>query len=417
MQIPPEPILKLKATLDKARTDAAWVADQETRNHKRKLIQQEIAELLNSLLAGKVSISEFRVTFDAKTRKEWDGFGLKGLSGAMFLNKLVKHVPDQSSLTDELRRVTLVPADANDGRKRMTDFLSYLQGLIANHLVSKEKIQPARSTFFLSAMWHMQDKDRWPIYYESARAVFKDEGIFVSSGDPVSDYFSFREAWLELIGQLSLTAWDLEGLLSVVNKGLPPEPPSPEDETTQPEEPIEVHADEIPQHTQVQWMLAKIGQKFGCKIWIAANDRSKVWENETLGSLSLSTLPNLGIGNDAQKIVSLIDVLWLKGSNQVVAAFEVESTTSIYSGILRMSDLAITCPNLTFDCFIAIPQSRAADVIRQLSRPTFQYLELHKRCRFFSFEDLKKEIDSIMKWAKDPSSMRDLAKSVGDVGE
>ena len=36
--------------------------------------------------------------------------------------------------------------------------------------------------------------------------------------------------------------------------------------------------------------------------------------------------------------IELIDVLWLDG-NAIVAAFEIESTTSIYSGLLRMSDL------------------------------------------------------------------------------
>ena len=38
-------------------------------------------------------------------------------------------------------------------------------------------------------------------------------------------------------------------------------------------------------------------------------------------------------------------MLWLKG-NAIVAAFEVESTTSIYSGLLRMSDLVAMQPNL-----------------------------------------------------------------------
>jgi hypothetical protein len=39
-----------------------------------------------------------------------------------------------------------------------------------------------------------------------------------------------------------------------------------------------------------------------------------------------------------RRTVEMIDVLWLKGS-AIVAAFEIESTTSIYSGLLRMSDL------------------------------------------------------------------------------
>jgi hypothetical protein len=38
------------------------------------------------------------------------------------------------------------------------------------------------------------------------------------------------------------------------------------------------------------------------------------------------------------RTIELIDVLWLDG-NSIEAAFEIEGTTSIYSGILRMSDL------------------------------------------------------------------------------
>ena len=36
--------------------------------------------------------------------------------------------------------------------------------------------------------------------------------------------------------------------------------------------------------------------------------------------------------------IELIDLLWLDG-NTIAAAFEIESITSIYSGLLRMSDL------------------------------------------------------------------------------
>src|SRR6266480_8049385 len=36
------------------------------------------------------------------------------------------------------------------------------------------------------------------------------------------------------------------------------------------------------------------------------------------------------------RTIALIDVLWLKG-NSIQAAFEIESTTSIFSGLLRMA--------------------------------------------------------------------------------
>jgi hypothetical protein len=50
-------------------------------------------------------------------------------------------------------------------------------------------------------------------------------------------------------------------------------------------------------------------------------------------------------------------VLWLKGQ-AVVAAFEIESTTSIYSGLLRMSDLISMQPNLTMPLYIVAPDEK-----------------------------------------------------------
>lgn len=421
-----ETVAKLRAALEEANADTAWVAKQQERNKERVRVQREIAQLLNNFLSGNLSTAEFREVFHRKTITDWAVFGLKGLSGAMFLNKLVKHVPDQVLLTSKLKEVLSVPGDINEGKTKMTGFLSYLNELIANQEVSKLKLQPARAIFFISSLWHIENREEWPIYYSSARSVLEDMGTLIPSRDLVSDYFTFREVWLELRGQLSLSAWDLEHLFRRLERigetKVSLEPPAsgsttnPTEELTE-EELIEIATAELPQHTEVQWMLAKVGQKLGCRIWIAGNDRSKIWNGEKLGNLSLPALPNLGIGNEAERIIRLIDVLWLRGSNQVVAAFEVESTTSIYSGLLRMSDLVLTVPNLAFDCYIAVPQSRASDVVKQLSRATFQDLELHKKCRFFTFEDLKREMESIMKWAKDPSSMRDLAKSVDDVSE
>ncbi len=174
----------------------------------------------------------------------------------------------------------------------------------------------------------------------------------------------------------------------------------------------------FPNHTQVQWLLAKIGKKLGCRIWIAANDHNKKWQGERLGDLSLKDMPYLGmVDPEVQRIIGLIDVLWIKGTNQIAAAFEVEQTTSIYSGLLRMSDLVVLVPILNFPLYIIAPKARMDQVRRELSRPTFQALELHKRCGFFSSEDLAKEVDNIMFWASNPSAIDRLALKIDDVNE
>lgn len=45
------------------------------------------------------------------------------------------------------------------------------------------------------------------------------------------------------------------------------------------------------------------------------------------------------------KTIEQIDVLWLK-RRSIVRAFEVEHTTSVCSGLLRMADLLVMQPNL-----------------------------------------------------------------------
>ena len=62
---------------------------------------------------------------------------------------------------------------------------------------------------------------------------------------------------------------------------------------------------------------------------------------------------------------------WINSKKEIVCAFEVECTTSIYSGILRMSDLAYSMPYNSIKCYIVAPESRTEKVVDEISRPTF----------------------------------------------
>jgi hypothetical protein len=150
----------------------------------------------------------------------------------------------------------------------------------------------------------------------------------------------------------------------------------------------------------------------GCHVWIAANDHNRTWQGERLGDLSMPKLPLLGLDSETQRIISLIDVIWVQGAKRVAAAFEIEHTTSIYSGLLRLSDLVALAPNLNFPLYIVTPESRMEKVRRELSRPTFQTLSLHEICGYFSFERLEAEAEGIMRWASSPSAVDKLAKKV-----
>ena len=135
----------------------------------------------------------------------------------------------------------------------------------------------------------------------------------------------------------------------------------------------------------------------GFEVWVARNDRGKSYNGQLLGAMlgMLDELPTQF--NDATtKTIELIDVLWLKG-NSIVAAFEIESTTSIYSGLLRMSDLLALQPNLALKLYLVAPEERRAKVQQEITRPTFVYRErpLREVCAFISFEKLMAQVEGV----------------------
>lgn len=117
----------------------------------------------------------------------------------------------------------------------------------------------------------------------------------------------------------------------------------------------------------------------GFDVWIAANDRTRPYAGSVLADACLTALPAVVMSAPGADAVRLIDVLWLyrdPRDGSVAAAFEVEHTTSIYSGIVRLLDLALgTAPGpapTRTALFLVAPDAREQDVREQLSRPAFR---------------------------------------------
>jgi len=182
----------------------------------------------------------------------------------------------------------------------------------------------------------------------------------------------------------------------------------------QPAEAAEV-AREPSDHSEVQWLLLKPGSDMGFDVWVARNDRGRQVRGQRFADLPKlkSELP-LQFDEATNRTIELIDVLWLKG-NAIVAAFEVESTTSIYSGLLRMSDLIAMQPNLNIPLYLVAPDERRQKVIDEVNRPTFRRLSppLSEVCRFISFSDLRKRIkeaEPLIRYLK-PEFLEELSES------
>jgi type II restriction enzyme len=126
-------------------------------------------------------------------------------------------------------------------------------------------------------------------------------------------------------------------------------------------------------HTEIQGWLRDLGLSLGYQVWIAANDASRSYGGGKLADGCLAVLPGPLANNGAVEAVRLIDVLWLDSSTGcVTAAYEVEHTTSIYSGIVRMLDLALgTAGEATRNFFLVAPDDRENEVRAQFARPAF----------------------------------------------
>jgi len=150
-------------------------------------------------------------------------------------------------------------------------------------------------------------------------------------------------------------------------------------------------------HTEMQYHLMILGAEMGLDSWVARNDRSRKWNGTALGDLPgvIQELPTQ-FNEATNRTIELIDVLWLKG-NSIMAAFEVECTTSIYSGLLRMSDLLALQPNLEINLFLVAPDERRDKVKQEILRPTFSLREkpLAEICGFLSFEKLTEKVEGI----------------------
>jgi len=155
----------------------------------------------------------------------------------------------------------------------------------------------------------------------------------------------------------------------------------------------------VSKHTEIQYNLLRLGADMGNDVWVARNDRSRQWQGQILGEMPrmVADLPTQ-FNEVTNKTIELIDVLWLKG-NSIVAAFEVESTTKIYSGLLRMSDLLALQPNLEINLFLVAPDDRREKVEQEILRPTFALREkpLAKVCGFIAFSTLLDKLQGIRK--------------------
>jgi hypothetical protein len=126
----------------------------------------------------------------------------------------------------------------------------------------------------------------------------------------------------------------------------------------------------VNQHSEMIAMLALIGKKQGHDIWIGRKeqpekDHSIVSQGKKLAEfMTVKRLHGDNAGN--QEVIENIDLLWIKG-NKIAAVFEVESTTSMMSAIMRGSNV-----DAEVDKYMVLPEEREAQLHNKMTSPLFR---------------------------------------------
>ena len=161
----------------------------------------------------------------------------------------------------------------------------------------------------------------------------------------------------------------------------------------------------------MQYHLLKIGTALGYDPIAAANDRGKCHGEVNFSFISLPKFPELKIEKGTLNTIQLIDAIWFeKNTNKIVCAFEVEKSTSIYSGILRLSDLAFSFSDNQTALFIIIPNNREKEVVLQLRRPSIKNNKVS--IKYILFSDLREHCDALWKFGDSHKILEKIAKTV-----
>ncbi|MFZ5608855.1 MAG: type II restriction endonuclease [Pseudomonadota bacterium] len=167
-------------------------------------------------------------------------------------------------------------------------------------------------------------------------------------------------------------------------------------------------------HTEVQAWLRDLGLALGYDVWIAANDRGRSHDGMPLAQGCLERLPDAIAASRGADAIRLIDVLWLERErDRVAAAFEVEHSTSIYSGIVRMLDLALSGSDLntTAGLFLVAPDSREQDVRTQLRRPAFSRVA-DLEISYLPYGELERNREAIARFGTGLKGVKAIARGL-----
>lgn len=146
--------------------------------------------------------------------------------------------------------------------------------------------------------------------------------------------------------------------------------------------------------------LTSLGKNQGYSSHIGQTEQRKYVEFRKMG-IPMGNNIQYGLNKQAFDIIREIDLLWLKGDS-IVAAFEIEKSTTIDSGINRFRNLFAATPNQNIPAYIVIPDNREKEAINKIGSLANRKDDLHKKIKYLLFSHIKnRKIIKIEKEAKE----------------
>jgi 16S rRNA G966 N2-methylase RsmD len=123
--------------------------------------------------------------------------------------------------------------------------------------------------------------------------------------------------------------------------------------------------EELREHEQFIYQLARLGATLGYQIWVGNNEQNK---SELLQNLSVVRLEIPGLSDKfiANSRIGQIDLIWLNPDEGRYAAFEIENSTGVVSGIARLANLTGKLEHLKIPTYVVIP-----DKFRRMAQKIF----------------------------------------------
>jgi hypothetical protein len=143
----------------------------------------------------------------------------------------------------------------------------------------------------------------------------------------------------------------------------------------------------VNQHSEIIAILAVIGEKKGYDIWIGKREQHEKDSGLVSKGKSLReymTVKKLSVENaENQDVIENIDLLWLKGK-KIKAIFEIESTTSMTSALMRGSNV-----DKNVDKFMVLPEEREVQFKNKLTSPLFKEHFENEAWKLIYFDTLR----------------------------